>query len=70
MKYTNYHSSTTGADAEINGNCPGNYTFSLLDEFERCMHDQGLTSGFGASFPENLRMSNPLRYNLKHSDPL
>ena len=38
IKYINYYNSTTGADAQTNGTCHGNYTFSQLDEYERRMH--------------------------------
>ena len=41
----------TGADAEkINGSCPGKYTFSLLDEFERRRREV-LIVGLSARLP-------------------
>ena len=44
-----------------------NVYFSVLDEYER-RRNEALLVGFGAGSPENLRMSDPLRCNSKHSE--
>ena len=42
---------TAGADAEkMNGSCPGKYTFSLLDEYERRRREV-LVVGLSARLP-------------------
>ena len=60
-----------GADAEkINGSCPVNVQFSVLDEYEHRRNEAVNTCepGLEPASPEKLGMLDPLRCNLKHSE--
>ena len=41
--------------------------FSILEEYEH-RRNEAVPVEFGVGFPGNLRMSDPLRYNSKHSE--